>query len=170
MDFLNITQESQQKFKEIAETLFNAYAIKTHDTLYRITEVEFYWYSDSHKDHSTYKRKHVFPNAGQWFFHYSGVDIALKNDTGGYGGILIRGLHDGEHFVNGPMVCAMKLFSCTDAFSPTIQTHIVRHHFHKLDAVPLQRVGLGKNAVDSGTDQFLYRFQIKPVNGKRYGD
>ena len=88
MEFLNIVKETEVEFESIANKLFDNFAIQTHKTIYRFIDIEFYWNSSKHIDNSTYKRKHVDPKTGEWFFHYSGVDIALKNEeTGGYGGI-----------------------------------------------------------------------------------
>ena len=78
LDFLKITQETEEEFRNIAEILFNNFAIQNNETKFRLTEIEFYWTSPTHKDESTYKRKYVNPSAGEWFFHYSGVDIATK--------------------------------------------------------------------------------------------
>ena len=130
MEFLNVTNETQEGFKEIAQTLFDEYAIQTHTTLYRLVEIEFYWHSSSHPDKSTYDRRHADPKTGEWFFHYSGVDIALRNkETGGYGGILIRGIYDcnTKKITSGPMVCAMKLFSGYSAFSKSIETRLISY-------------------------------------------
>ncbi len=163
IDFFKIEQETEQEFEMIAEKLMNDYAIENQDSKYRLTEIEFYWTSPKHKDFSTYQRNHVDPNHGDWFFHYSGVDIALKNDkNGGFGGILIRGIHSLKEnkSYRGPMVCAMKLFSGTNAFYDSIKTKIVEHKFDKLKVNKSQRIGLGKNAVESGTDKLNYRFTI----------
>ena len=78
MDFLNISDESETGFQNIANKLFGEYAIKTNDTLFRLIDLEFYWRSNTHPDFSTYERKYVNPEQGDWFVHYSGVDIALK--------------------------------------------------------------------------------------------
>lgn len=165
MEFLKVEKETELEFKTIAEKLFDNYAIKTHNALYRLTEIEFYWNSPNHVDNSTYKRKHVDPKSGDWFFHYSGVDIALKNEeTGGYGGILIRGLFDIESkkSIKGPMVCAMKLFSENNAFSQSIKTQIIKHEFPKSIIENKQRFGLGNNGKENGADKLNYAFHINP--------
>lgn len=174
MDLLTIKRETQEEFKEIAVTLMRNYIIQTHSSKYRMTDLEFYWHSATHPDKSTYNRKHAFPEAGQWFIHYSGVDIALKNNTGGFGGILIRGIHDIDKDLpfNGPMVSSMRLFSCADAFSPVVHPHIIPYKVEVTDGaevIPLPRVGMGQNAKDSGTADSLYRFQfdLKYDTGKR---
>lgn len=165
MKFLTIEKESEDEFKEIAQTLFDNYAIQTPNALYRLTELEFYWNSPNHIDNSTYKRKHVDPKSGEWFFHYSGVDIALKNEkTGGYGGILIRSIYDitRETTIKGPMVCAMKLFSENNAFTQSIKTQIINHSFSESKIITRKRIGLGQNAKVNGADQLKYAFLINP--------
>ena len=164
-DFLKIEHESEKEFENIAQELLNNYAIQNHDSIYRLTEIEFYWTSPNHKDYSTYQRKHVDPKHGDWFFHYSGVDIALKNEIiGGFGGILIRGVYSLNEDKNykGPMVCAMKLFSGTSAFEESIKTKIIEYKFSKVKVQKSERVGLGENAKQSGTDKLKYRFFINP--------
>jgi len=165
IDFLKVEQETEHEFKSIADKLLNDFAIQNHESIYRLIDIEFYWTSPKHKDDSTYERKHVEPKNGDWFFHYSGVDIALKNENiGGFGGILIRGIYSlrENRIYKGPMVCAMKLFSGTNAFSDSIKTKIVEYNFEKGQVKNSPRVGLGRNAVDSGTDKLNYRFTINP--------
>jgi len=167
LDFLIIKKPSETEFKAIADTLFHEYAIKTYDSIYRIIELEFYWDSEDHKDGSTYKRKYVDPKTGEWFFHYSGVDIALKNEkTGGYGGILIRSVLDSmtNKLYKGPMVCAMRLFSGTSAFDCTIPTTIIQHSFEKRDIKLSERIGIGQNGKINGADKHPYRFFIVPIS------
>lgn len=162
-DFLKIELETEYEFEKIANKLLNNYAIQNHDSIYRLTEIEFYWTSPNHKDFSTYDRKHVDPKHGDWFFHYSGVDIALKNEKNdGYGGILIRGIYSLKENkpYKGPMVCAMKLFSGTSAFAESIKTRIIEYDFDKAEVQKSKRIGLGGNAIQSGTDKLNYRFFI----------
>lgn len=164
MEFLIITKETEKEFEEIAQTLFDSYAIKTYNTIYRIVEIEFYWNSPKHIDNSTYSRNHVNPKAGDWFFHYSGVDIALKNEkTGGYGGILIRSIYDiqNKKFIKGPMVCVMKLFSENNAFTESIKTRIIPYNFEKSIINKSTRIGLGQNAKSNGADKLNYAFSIR---------
>lgn len=166
MKFLTIEKETEDEFEIIAQTLFDNYAIQTHNTLYRLIEIEFYWNSPNHIDKSTYKRKHVNPKSGDWFFHYSGVDIALKNEkTGGYGGILIRSIYDitRKTTIKGPMVCAMKLFSENNAFTQSIKTQIINYSFPKSEIIKRIRIGLGQNAKENGADQLNYAFLINPT-------
>lgn len=166
MDFLKIQGEPQKEFERIAQILFDNYLIETYDAKYRLIEIEFYWNTSNHTDKSTYKRNHVELKAGDWFFHYSGVDIALDDEkTGGYGGILIRGIYDVENKIRtkGPMVCAMKLFSGTSAFSQSIKTQIISHKFNKSQMEIRKRKNLGNNAKENGFDKQFYAFMIDPT-------
>lgn len=159
MDFLKIVNETEEEFEKIAHMLFNNYAIQTHNALFRFVEIEFYWHSPNHIDTCTYPRIHVDPKNGDWYFHYSGVDIALKDEgLKGYGGILIRKIYDLNEMktIKGPMICRMKLFSETNAFSESISTKII----------PYPR--LAESKIERGTrigikeDNREYRFFINP--------
>lgn len=160
-----IEKETKEEFEQIAKVLFDNYAIVNHQSTFRLIDIEFYWNSKNHPDKSTYERKYVDPKQGEWFFHYSGVDIALKNEKiGGYGGILIRGIYDinEKRPYKGPMICRMKLFSGTSVFSNTIQTQLIGYKFNLNNILSSERIGLGKNAKESGTDKLHYRFYIEP--------
>jgi hypothetical protein len=165
-DFLKIKEETEQEFRGIAEILFNNFAIQNKESVFRLIEIEFYWNSLSHKDKSTYERKYVDPATGEWFFHYSGVDIALKNEeTNGYGGILIRSIYDinsnPKEVFKGPMICAMKLFSGVNAFSYDVFPKILEYKFSREELKQTERIGLGDNAKQNGFDKSRYRFLIR---------
>lgn len=94
----------------------------------------------------------------------------MKNEeTGGYGGILIRSIFDidNKEIYKGPVVCAMKLFSGTSAFSESIKTKIIEYNkFTVAKILKGPRVGLGKNAIKSGTDKLNYRYFIDPNDNR----
>jgi len=163
-NFLIIEKETKEEFEQIANVLFNKFAIVNHKSTFRIVEIEFYWNSKKHPDKSTYERKYVDPKQGEWFFHYSGVDIALKNEkTGGYGGVLIRGIYDiiEKKKYSGPMICTMKLFSGTSAFNESIKTKLIDYSFKECEIKTKPRKNLGENAKESGTDKLNYNFYIE---------
>lgn len=163
MELLKLSEQPERDFPRIANALFNDYALETTNSIYRLTDIEFYWHSPSHEDRSVYSRHHVDPKVGEWFFHYSGVDIALRDEPTGYGGILIRGMYDivnGER-ISGPQVCAMKLFSGYNAFNGVITTRIIEHKFTTAKMRDAERLNLGKNARETGSDRFKYRFTIQ---------
>ena len=116
----------ERKFREIANSLFCNYCIKTDTKILRFAEIEFYYFKkgewDQEWNNVTYPRK---KNLGELFFHYSGVDVCFQthlDDEGGYvefGGILIRSLieldENGKilHLHAGPQYCAnLMLNSC----------------------------------------------------------
>ena len=91
----------EEKFDEIAKILLTKTKIVKGTREYYITDIEFYLYCDRHEDIITYPRS---CEAGDWFFHDSGVDISfgsnlsfeddkaiLKNNSF-FGGILLRGI------------------------------------------------------------------------------
>ncbi len=169
MDFLRVSTASQEQFQKMAECLMNDYVICKGNELYRMMEIEFYWHDENHQDKSVYKRNHIDPLHGAWFFHFSGVDIALKNSSGGYGGVLIRSIlniSDSELKVHkGPMVCAMILFSGIDAFNSTkLMPYITKHSMPAFTLKSTKRVGLGKNAEEGGFRHAEYRFVAQTRN------
>ena len=116
------------EFEKLAKGLMKNFQIKKGDKqLYWMTDIEFYIYTDSHRDIITYPRN---CEAGMWFFHASGVDISFKSEvrieqhpkskkrmpyldkTAVFGGILIRGIIDSDSAlpVNGPMNVCDALF------------------------------------------------------------
>ena len=68
-------EEVKNRFQRLATVLFENHHIQKGDVLYDFLEIEFYYYSREHRDIITYPRT---ANAGEWFFHMSGVDITFK--------------------------------------------------------------------------------------------
>ncbi len=116
----------QDKCSKIAEELFFNYGIKCGDNkIYRFAEIEFYYYRkdkcginnfDANWNRETYPRN---KNAGDLFFHYSGIDICfqcqfdenvLEGEYGEFGGILIRSLLYENKILAGPLFCANTMF------------------------------------------------------------
>ncbi len=61
MIFLKIELETELEFESIANRLMNDCAIENHKSIYKLTEIEFYWTSLKHNDDSAYMRNHVDP-------------------------------------------------------------------------------------------------------------
>ena len=136
---LDDKQKIDKKFEELAHFILEKTAIQKGDKLYFINDIEFYFYSDNHRDIITYPRN---CKAGEWFFHPSGVDIALESNVemtvtskgvrkaklsneAKFGGILIRGISlvSPEEFedeakikLDGPIKVMDTLFDKFDAF------------------------------------------------------
>lgn len=133
------TKEPKTAFDELAECLLKKVAIRKGDKTYYIKDIEFYLYNDLHRDIITYPRK---CEAGQWYFHSSGVDISfesyVKTDDNEYdlfqpildkdsffGGILIRQIYPADKTpadaakcrLDGPHKVEWELFDKFDAFN-----------------------------------------------------
>ena len=100
-----LKEPKPESFNEISEELLRHLVILKKeqklnevkkDVKYNISEIEFYYYGEGHQDRHTYIRN---TNAGSWFFHGSGVDLAFqtiedkeKGTLTSFGGILIRSI------------------------------------------------------------------------------
>ncbi|MDR1344562.1 MAG: hypothetical protein LBJ39_04325 [Tannerellaceae bacterium] len=116
LDLRNVrTDALERRFDVIAKLLLQTYHIQKGTDAYDFLEVEFYYYTEEHKDVITYPRT---SGAGKWFFHQSGVDITFESEHGKfYGGILVRSLlKNGEEVIAGPLKCKWNLFDAFDAF------------------------------------------------------
>lgn len=107
----------QDKCKEIAKKLLENYCIEYGEKkYYYFAEIEFYYYDkerwNDEWNEKTYPRDKK--DAGDFFFHYSGVDICFnsKFEEGKFGGILIRSLKDKNgNFITGPSVCMLEILN-----------------------------------------------------------
>ena len=160
---LEVTPEFNQEdcniaFQEIAEILLNDYAIQIHNRIYRMTDVEFYFYDSNIDDAQisqennkvTYERT---TPAGCWFFHDSGIDITFRSDKSkGYGGgILIRGIKKmypkEQESINGPLKSYWELFDdYVSAFdSLSVNPHLIPYRFTlRPEIYNTMRVGLSQ--------------------------
>lgn len=109
------TSAYYKHFGEIADLLMNKCVISKGEVNYEIVEIEFYLFTPDHQDVITYPRK---TEAGQWYFHQSGVDLAFKSNEHQFGGILIRGLRkiSDKRQILGPLKCVDELWDKSDAF------------------------------------------------------
>ncbi len=98
LNSINTPDEFDSIFDDIAYSLFNNFAIRRGEKLYRFVEIEFYHSLADDLDGKTLKRD---SKAGDWFFHDYGVDIAFESDDTRYGGILIRSIVEGDSYENG---------------------------------------------------------------------
>ena len=127
-------EEVFNEFMGFATSLMKNFQIEKGDNRYWMTDIEFYIYTDSHRDIITYPRN---CEAGRWFFHASGVDISFKSKVelkehpkkrqmmpyltkdAVFGGILIRKIvMDGNPSIEapGPIKVIDELFDQFDAF------------------------------------------------------
>lgn len=118
----------ENEFSIIANSLICNYCMKADTRIFRFAEIEFYYHMkgvwDQEWNRVTYPRN---KNAGELFYHYSGVDICFQthlDGEGGYidfGGILIRSLIEvdengrPQQLHAGPQYCAnLMLNACNE--------------------------------------------------------
>ena len=93
------------EFDRIAKKLLNKFQLKTLKNLYLIRELEFYYYSENHKDCYCHKNPRQLLNSSFYFHRFKdpekygrlkqkGIDITIGNTKDSYGGILIRAIQD----------------------------------------------------------------------------
>ena len=165
----SLLDDPEGKFLNLAKYLMNTFQIKKGDKLYWMTDIEFYIYTDSHRDIITYPRN---CEAGRWFFHASGVDISFKSKVelkehpkkhqlmpyltkdAVFGGILIRGIvrdFDGAP-IDGPMKVCDELFDQFNAFYPPADFPLIvpAKESRNAQVIPDKdgRVGLKDNAIE----------------------
>jgi hypothetical protein len=122
-------EEIKQRFDKIAQILINHAYIQRGEKQFFIDEIEFYYFSKKHPDLITYPRN---TSALQWYRNsFFGVDLTfeshietefvdgdlcftLQKGNPSFGGILFRKLSDNE-VIDGPRLCANKLFGVLDA-------------------------------------------------------
>ena len=149
----------------IAFDLMNHWILKIESKLYRISEIEFYFNSDSHNDTYTHGHK-LQKDKGRWYFHGSGVDITIGGN-GFYGGISIRAIYDIEKgsYIYGPLNCVTELFSNVENIYETKMPFGLipaNENDCKIEKpITAPRVGLNQQK-DMGKYEALYRFLIMP--------
>jgi hypothetical protein len=92
LEINDITSESiTEGFDKIANRLFTDYVLKVNEHLYRLLDIEFYYYAPGRfEDVYAHQHEHQLQN-GKWYFHGSGIDITFGNGIN-HGGILIRAI------------------------------------------------------------------------------
>ena len=86
-------QNYQESFNEIANYLLNCIKIHVGAKKYELTEIEFYYYSDDHKDCALHGDE-LQKTSNGWYVHNKGrggIDITFGNSDS-FGGILITDL------------------------------------------------------------------------------
>jgi len=114
----------QSEFERISDLLLLNKTLIVNEKRIRFTEIEIYYYTDSHQD--AFAHDHDYKE-GKWRFHNQGFDITLRGDTG-FGGVLIRGIEIEGKYFNGPRRVVFELM----------------RHFNPVD-MPENRFGLIDN-------------------------
>lgn len=88
--------KEEESFFSIAEDILLNHVLSINGNIVQLTDIEFYYFSDSHKDGFTL----VEPKkpSGSFRPHRFGIDIAL-GDNNSYGGILLKGCYAGNEYI-----------------------------------------------------------------------
>lgn len=159
----------QANCQTIAEDLFCNYCINCNGKEYYFAEIEFYYYDSNQylQNSEQYKwQKVTYPrkcNAGQLFYHLSGVDICFESDYDNqkakFGGILIRAIKDvnGENgtVIAGPLNCKDAILNaCKGSSMPKLHEVEVTKKC-KLTPKSTYRA-LGENDIDIKNDKLCF--------------
>lgn len=109
------TNNWEAEFEKIAKTLCNQYLIKAGEKMFEIIDIEFYFYSmNHHADIFTYDKNDRNLLFGEWFFHYSGIDITIGDKNGNRGGILLRAIKETgtQNYIIGTLRTMNTLLNC----------------------------------------------------------
>lgn len=146
----------------------NALQTEEKTETYFFEEIEFYfYYNDKHAD----KDKHTdncnaYPRLckkGQWFVHYSGVDIAFetvpnksRDEIVQCGGILIRGLRkSNDEMIAGPLRCLTELFNYCKSFPEIKKLETSREI-----GILINDTRIGIHDSDGNKDDNRYRYYV----------
>ena len=131
-DGLSDYESIKKKCKDIAQELFNNYGIKCDNTIFRLAEIEFYYYDSEQylKDRINLKWQEVtYPRndykGGELFYHLSGIDICFdcqyNKEEVKFGGILIRSIKDEDRIIAGPLNCKDEILNaCKNGKMPEL--------------------------------------------------
>lgn len=167
-NFIELLKEIQEKkseedllqfFTKVADYLFNHVAIQAGETKFTFAEIEFYYYKkdvfEGPMYNCTYPRtKH----AGQFFWHYSGMDICFESNEEDrcFGGILIRSIKKDGEIIAGPMRCSDEIMNSCEGEMP----RLIENKTHVGEIEQTNRYGIKADETDNKTDMKL-RYYIK---------
>lgn len=98
----------EKSFDRIATEILTSKALLVNDKLFFLTEIEFYYFhKEIHEDKYTHEHQR---DEGEWRFHNQGLDITLKSSDIADGGILLRGVLEGNKYTNGPRKVIGRIF------------------------------------------------------------
>ena len=131
-DGISNYESFKAKCRDIAGELFTSYGIECNNKIFRLAEIEFYYYDSEHylKDRINHKWQEVtYPRndykGGELFYHLSGIDICFDSqyneESGRFGGILIRSIKDGDKIIAGPLNCKDEILNaCKNGEMPKL--------------------------------------------------
>lgn len=88
--------KEEESFISIAEDILQNHVLSINGNIVQLTDIEFYYFSDSHKDGFTLEEPKK--PSGSFRPHRFGIDIAL-GDKNSYGGILLKGCYTDNQYI-----------------------------------------------------------------------
>ena len=171
-DGISNYESFKAKCRDIAGELFTSYGIECNNKIFRLAEIEFYYYDSEQylKDPSHHKWQEVtYPRndykGGEMFYHLSGIDICFDSqyneESGRFGGILIRSIKDGDKIIAGPLNCKDEILNaCKNGEMPKL---IEVSGKQEIEAAQTYR-SLGKTGTDTHDGLCFYDASIKKGN------
>jgi 3-methyladenine DNA glycosylase Mpg len=146
------------EFDKLGDFILNNIIINSNETKFRLCEIEFYYYNETHKDEYVHKSPDQ-KQYGKFYFHkfhngtyksgtFKGLDIVLgSNET--YFGVLIRSIKniDTGEFIEGSCNVANKLLSC---FNVQTVKELFEKHYLNIQQISItdDKLKLEKTALD----------------------
>ncbi len=171
-DGISNYESFKAKCRDIAGELFTSYGIECNKKNFRLSEIEFYYYDSEQylKDRINYKwQKVTYPRndykGGELFYHLSGIDICFDSqyneESGRFGGILIRSIKDGDKIIAGPLNCKDEILNaCKNGKMPKLKK------VSEKQEIELEQTyrSLGKTGTDTHDGLCFYDASIKKGN------
>lgn len=167
IDFTISENRIDDDFQRIAHDLLNEWVLQVRNSIYRITEIEFYYKGETHDDSYIHSHK-LQQQKGKWYFHGSGIDVTF-GDGNTYGGILIRAIYKinkgEEMYCYGPLNCVQELFgNFSTIFNTEINFGLIpvnEDQIVKEKVIRAPRVGLNSTKNPEMWNKY-YRFLVMP--------
>ncbi len=176
------TAEIEKRFEEIAQLLFENFAIRQGDKFYLFKDIEFYFYNKHHRDIVTHPR---ISDSLVWYVNdFGGIDLNFPSeickegkkykldDNSYFGGILIRQLssEDKKEDIEGPLACA-ELFRHHSAIGEDNNFPLlVEHENGKVESIRESRLNLRRanQEVEKKVDILLGNYQLSSKEKQSY--
>ena len=158
--------------------LFDNYCIRCGNKSFQFAEIEFYYYKKKELNISNFDdewNKETYPrnkNAGDFFFHYSGVDVCFQcefeekeknNEYGEYGGILVRSILDGNKILAGPLFCANAILNACEKEMPKLEP-LEPNMYHKCKYERDTRCGISSDEKQEKGKELYLCYYVTHVN------
>jgi hypothetical protein len=155
------TSYTTEEFDKLGDYILNNIIINSNGTKFRLCEIEFYYWSEKHKDEYVHKSPDQ-KQYGKFYFHkfrngtyksgtFRGIDIVLGNDQTFFG-ILIRSIKNIEtnEFTEGSCNVANKFLSC---FNVSTVKELFEKYYSDVEQISINsnRLKLEKNTLDRET-------------------